>query len=52
VPWRVVLDESIELSKDFGGTDGYKYVNAVLNAIAPKLRAAEVDEDRQAHTAA
>lgn len=52
VPWRVVLDESIELSKDFGGTDGYKYVNAVLNAIAPKLRAAEVDEDRQTHTAA
>lgn len=51
VPWRVVLDESIELSKDFGGTDGYKYVNAVLNAIAPKLRAAEVEEDRGAHAA-
>lgn len=51
VPWRVVLDESIELSKDFGGTDGYKYVNAVLNAIAPQLRPAEVAEDRNTRTA-
>lgn len=42
VPWRVVLDECIELAKDFGGTDGYKYVNAVLNGLAPKLRAVEV----------
>lgn len=46
IPWRVVLDESIELAKDFGGTDGYKYVNAVLNGLAPKLRAHEVAHDR------
>ena len=46
VPWRVVLNECIELAKDFGGTDGHKYVNAVLNGIAPKLRPAEVDADR------
>jgi N utilization substance protein B len=38
VPWRVVLNECIELAKDFGGTDGHKYVNAVLNGLAPKLR--------------
>ena len=46
VPWRVVLNECIELAKEFGGTDGHKYVNAVLNALAPKLRGAEVEADR------
>ncbi len=46
VPWRVVINESIELAKEFGGTDGYKYVNAVLNALAPSLRAVEVAADR------
>ena len=46
VPWRVVLNECIELAKEFGGTDGHKYVNAVLNGLAPQLRAAEVEVDR------
>jgi N utilization substance protein B len=46
VPWRVVLNECIELAKDFGGTDGHKYVNGVLNGLAPKLRAPEVEADR------
>ena len=46
VPWRVVLNECIELAKEFGGTDGHKYVNAVLNGIAPLLRAPEVESDR------
>ena len=46
VPWRVVLNEYIELAKDFGGTDGYKYVNGVLGGLAPSLRAAEVAGDR------
>lgn len=46
VPWRVVLNECIELAKEFGGTDGHKYVNAVLNGIAPTLRTAEVEADR------
>ena len=46
VPWRVVLNECIELAKEFGGTDGHKYVNAVLNALAPELRANEVIADR------
>ena len=48
VPWRVVLNECIELAKDFGGTDGHKYVNAVLSGVAPLLRAAEVESDRSA----
>lgn len=46
VPWRVVLNECIELAKEFGGTDGHKYVNAVLNALARQLREAEVSSDR------
>ena len=46
VPWRVVLNEYIELSKQFGGTDGHKYVNAVLNALAPQLRSVEVSQER------
>lgn len=47
VPWRVVINECVELGKEFGGTDGHKYVNGVLNGLAPKLRAAEVETDRQ-----
>jgi len=46
VPWRVVINECIELAKEFGGTDGHKYVNAVLNGLAPTLRAAEVQADK------
>lgn len=45
VPWRVVLNEYIEMAKAFGGTDGHKYVNGVLNKLAPVLRAAEVSSD-------
>ena len=46
VPWRVVLNECVELAKEFGGTDGHKYVNGILNGIAPGLRAAEIEADR------
>ncbi len=46
VPWRVILNECIELAKSFGGTDGHKYVNGVLNGLAPALRAGEVAADR------
>jgi N utilization substance protein B len=46
VPWRVVLNECVELAKEFGGTDGHKYVNAILNGMAPALRSAEVESDR------
>ncbi len=46
VPWRVVLNEYIEQAKAFGGTDGHKYVNGVLNKLAPLLRTAEVANDK------
>ena len=50
VPYRVVINECIELAKAFGGTDGHKYVNGVLHKMAPSLRGAEVaaDQSRQA----
>ena len=46
VPWRVILNECIELAKEFGGTDGHKYVNGVLNGLARQLREAEVAADQ------
>jgi N utilization substance protein B len=51
IPWRVVINECIELAKEFGGTDGHKYVNAVLNGLAPQLRALEVQADKLAKAA-
>ncbi len=41
IPYRVVINEAIELAKDFGGTDGFKFVNGVLDRIAPLLRPTE-----------
>jgi N utilization substance protein B len=48
VPWRVVINECVELAKEFGGTDGHKYVNGVLNTLARQLREAEVAADKGA----
>ena len=42
VPYRVVINEGIELAKVYGATDGHKFVNGVLDKLAPRLRAAEV----------
>lgn len=42
VPYKVVINEAIELAKSFGGTDGHKYVNGVLDKLAPALRPDEV----------
>lgn len=38
VPYRVVINEGVELAKTFGGTDGHKYVNGVLDRCATDLR--------------
>lgn len=37
-PYRVVINEAIELAKTFGGTDGHKFVNGILDKLAPTLR--------------
>ncbi len=42
VPYRVVINEGIELAKIYGATDGHKFVNGVLDKLAPRLRAPEV----------
>jgi N utilization substance protein B len=41
IPYRVVLDEAIELAKHFGGADSHKYINGVLDRLAHVLREAE-----------
>jgi len=38
VPYRVVINEAVELAKSYGGTDGHKYVNGVLDKLAAQLR--------------
>ncbi|MDL1908918.1 transcription antitermination factor NusB [Betaproteobacteria bacterium PRO1] len=38
IPYRVVINEAVELAKTYGGTDGYKYVNGVLDRVAARLR--------------
>jgi N utilization substance protein B len=42
IPYRVAINEAVELAKSFGGTDGHKYVNGVLDQAAADLRPAEV----------
>ncbi|HEY7656316.1 MAG TPA: transcription antitermination factor NusB [Burkholderiales bacterium] len=44
VPYRAVINEAVELAKEYGGTDGYKYVNGVLDKLAAQLRKAEIRE--------
>ena len=45
-PYRVIINEAIELTKGFGGTDGHKYVNGVLDKLAARLRPVEVEAKR------
>jgi N utilization substance protein B len=47
VPYRVVINEAVELAKTYGGTDGYKFVNGVLDKLAPRLREVEVRSERE-----
>lgn len=42
VPYKVAINEAVELAKSFGGTDGFKFVNGVLDKLAAQTRAAEV----------
>jgi transcription antitermination protein NusB len=46
VPYKVAINEAVELAKSFGGTDGHKYVNGVLDKAAADLRPAEVEAAR------
>ena len=42
VPYRVLINEAVELAKAYGGTDGHKYVNGVLDKLLPSVRPHEV----------
>ncbi|MCB4360555.1 transcription antitermination factor NusB [Quatrionicoccus australiensis] len=48
-PYRVIINEAIELAKAFGGTDGHKYVNGVLDKVALGARPDEVTAKKKAH---
>ncbi len=48
VPYRVAINEAVELAKSYGGTDGHKYVNGVLDKLAANARAPEVHGARTA----
>ncbi len=42
IPYRVAINEAVELAKSYGGTDGHKFVNGVLDKLAASLRADEI----------
>lgn len=46
VPYRVVINEAVEMTKEYGGTDGFKFVNGVLDKLAAQLRSVEVEGGR------
>ena len=47
IPYRVTINEAIELGKRFGGTDGHKYVNGVLDKLAQAVRPDEVAQQKR-----
>ena len=42
IPWRVIINEAVELAKGFGAEQSHKYINGVLDKIARRTRAAEI----------
>ncbi|MDO5651097.1 MAG: transcription antitermination factor NusB [Moraxella sp.] len=48
IPYKVVLDEAMQLNTHFGATDGHKLINAVMDRLAKELRSAEVQADKDA----
>lgn len=48
IPYRVVLNEAVELAKSFGGEQGHKFVNGVLDKIGARLRRVEYDAAKAA----
>lgn len=46
-PYKVVINEAIELAKSYGGSDGHKYVNGVLDKLAAQIRPAEAARPRK-----
>ena len=47
IPYRVVLDEAVTLSKAFGSQDGHRYVNGILNNLARQVRQVEISQNNE-----
>lgn len=47
IPYRAIINEAIELARTYGGTDGHKYVNGVLDKLALQLRGIEIEAHKQ-----
>ncbi len=47
VPLRVVINEGVELAKKFGGTDGHKFINGVLDKLGQSVRTVEAGQPRK-----
>lgn len=47
VPYRVVINEAVNLAKAYGGTDGHKYVNGVLDKLARETRLIEIEAEKR-----
>lgn len=48
VPYKVAINETVNLAKRFGATDGYRYINGVLDKVAAEVRAVEVSAEKGA----
>ena len=47
IPYRVIINEALELAKKFGSIEGYKFVNGILDQVAKTLRTTEVARDKK-----
>jgi N utilization substance protein B len=43
IPYKVVINEAVELAKIFGAEEGHKYVNSILDRVAKKIRSIEIN---------
>lgn len=48
VPYKVVINEALNLAKRFGATDSHKFINGVLDKVAPRLREVEISAEKNA----
>ncbi len=46
IPYRVIINEAVELTKTFGSVEGYKYINGILDKLASQLRPLEVQREQ------
>ena len=47
VPYKVVINEAVELTKTFGAEEGYRFVNGIMDKLAGKLRSIEVQANKK-----